>query len=440
MILVIKIAAAVLLAFLFVIISVSDSYIDYVSLIGVFCTSFFLWFFVQILFPKTVAFIKKPHCVYLSIFIIYYTFGILPLSTYRGYIDVMFWGGVLISAVLSFLLGVVIAKAFVKRLGASASSTNIGYQVSFEKFFLLLSLGCFLYINLKHGVVFLNPEERFNISAKISYLVEFIIPVVICIVGSSSYTSKQKVYVFLFSILVLLSLGYRNQPLLVVLGVCFVYLINLDVSTLLRFRSLAATVIASLYFFLGLAFLIRTNNSIGRTLDWAASIKEFEIQVPLLALGLMPLHQAAREGLGVAQIALERIDGVLESVSRAGFFWLDFSTMLPSFSLTSGRVLGEVVNLNETSSLTPSALGGLMISYGHIGVVLFFLLQGFLLSFLYAKFKYTRKEKYIPVLVVFLIYMLEFINRGIFKPMYVFAVIIALLVSGFWRVNEKEMR
>lgn len=434
-----KLSVAIFLIVFFVFVSISENYVDYISLVGVFLTSFLLWFVVWVSFSKSVRIFNKPHWVYLFVFFTYYGSGILPMSTYRGYIDNAFWCVVLFIAVLSFFVGVLVGGFFV-RSRKLIPLEGRSYDVCFEKVFILLAFSCVVYINLKHGVVFLNPEERFNISAKISYMVEFIIPVVICIVGSVSYTNKAKVLIFSLSVCGLLSLGYRNQPLLVVLGVCFIYLIKMDFSKVLKYRSLAASVVSLLYFFLGFSFLIRTNNSIGRTLNWAASIKEFDIQIPFVALGIMPLHQAAREGLGVAQIALERIDGVLESVSRGGFFWLDFTTMLPTFSLTSGRVLGEVVNLNETSSLTPSSLGGLMISYSYFGVIFFFLVQGFILSYLYNKFRYTNDERYIPILVVFLIYMLEFINRGIFKPMYVFAVIIACIVSGIWKGASYEKK
>lgn len=399
-----------------------------------------VFFFSFALFPAVVHISRRPDLAFIGMLVIYYSFGLLPLTTYRGYIDQQMWWGVLAVAVATFMVG----RAAAGRLPVRAAHEplNVSFRSSAAAFSLLISAGCAIWIVATHGLVTLNPEARFAISAKLSYIVEISIPVVIskfcfdlCRLGRFSWRQLQ---LPLMTLLMLLTLGYRNQPILLIIGLIIPVFVSVqDSSHLRRYRLTFASILPAAMFCFGILYLIRTNNSAGRTLSWESTVREFDVLLPEFTLPYVPLHLAAREGMGVAESSLTKIDEISDYVNRSWFFFSDFLTMLPGYSVTSGRVLGMVVNGREDSSLTPSILGGLMIGYGTLGVAAFFLLSGFFMGRLVKLYERGRDPKSLALLTVSFIYMLELMNRGIFKPMY---IIVILVVSLLFRKSASIKR
>ncbi|WP_217996351.1 hypothetical protein, partial [Alicyclobacillus shizuokensis] len=155
---------------------------------------------------------------------------------------------------------------------------------------------------------------------------------------------------------------------------------------------------------------------------------------------LIPLHLNAREDLGVAQLAMDRLTELTNYVQPRWFFFHDMVTLLPGKQLTSGQILGRVVNHSDTSSLTLGLIGGLWISYGVSGIVVFFLLCGRLISYWWNRYIMSGKWIHQALLVVGLDYLLELTNRGMFKPMYIIGPIIVMLIGSrkVKRTREKE--
>ncbi len=402
-----------------------------IGLVPVFLLSF-------ILYPAAVDVARKPDVAFLAALVAYYGFGIVSFTTYRGYINQYMWAGILLLAVASYLVGRQIGRR-TSQLPTDAPSYRLKSWACYG--ILIASTGAALSIVATHGLVLLNPEARFGVSAKASYLVELSIPVVLskfCI----DMIRQQRFRWFMLglpalALLMLLCLGYRNQPILLVLGIGLIVLMSLkDDAKVKRFRLAFAAIAPVAMFSFGLSYLIRTNNSIGRTLSWQGMIREFDVKLPEFSLPYIPLHLASREGMGVAEASMERADDMSSYIERSWFFFSDFLTMLPGYSLTSGRILGMVVNGREDSSLTPSILGGLMIGYGYIGVVVYFLLSGWLLGKLTVRFNVTRDPKTLALLTICFLYTLELMNRGIFKPMYLIAPLVTVFM--FRRIEEKK--
>ena len=408
--------------------------IDIKSIYGLIFVSGFVFVLCSIFINKLIIWAQNPCNLYLLFFLTYYSLGIVGFSTYRGYIEKWFWLLILLGSVIFYFLGIQLGRLsiFYKK---NIAEINKKYKPN--KFIaygiLCLSLISATYIVARHGLVFINPEARFFISAKLSYIVEFSIPVIITLFCYRLVNGKvgYKIYLLIFSFfIVLLSLGYRNQPVLLILGILLSVFFHAGYNwVLVKYKKLFSLIVSLMCFFLGYSYLIRINNSIGRTLNWKDTIIEFDIFNPEIILSIIPLHMASREGMGVTEVAIERL-GIIESyVPSWTLFFQDFFTMLPEYSLTSGRILGIVVNLKETSSLTPSLIGGVMISFGIVGVFLCFLVMGFIFKKLTNLYRKTQDPKWLSLLVVFCLYAIELTNRGFFKPMYVFSVIIVFMIS-----------
>lgn len=420
----------------------SDFSINARSIFGALLVSGLCAFLSTLLFKSILGLVQKPANLYVIFFALYYMMGVIGFSTYRGYVDSYYWFYIVIVSLLCFWLGGRLSEYFFSRRnhgqGHSGGAREVnGFFVGIIVFISFLSA---LFITIKHGVLFFNPEARFAVPAKLSYLVEFSLPVtltVFCYGITRSGFTVNKMLLPAVVFLMLLSLGYRNQPVLLAMGVLVAtfYCKKSEVS-FNRFKNIFGLAVFLGLLFLGLSYLVRIENSVGRTLNWDYTIRYFDVVLPEFTLPFMPLHMAAREGMGVTTIALERIEDISSYVDRFWFFFLDFTTMLPDFSLTSGRVLGSIVNLNETSSLTPSLIGGLLISYSVAGVVVFFLLAGFLINYLWIKYKASHNPKYLSMFTVCLIYLFELTNRGIFKPMYIFAIIIVYFATASFKSKK----
>lgn len=425
-------SAGIVTGFAALLILFSSGQQDLASIIGSVVGLIPLFFLAFITYPLIMKAARRPDLAFLAILVVYYSFGIFPLTTYRGYIDQYMWSMVLALAIASYLSGRWLASRFPVRTQASA---DFGMRSWLATCTLAVSLGCALWIVATHGLVIFNPEARFGISAKLSYLVELSIPVVISkycydLWAAGSFRSRLLALPTL-TLIMLLSLGYRNQPILLVIGLVMATFMSMaDLGKLKKYRLAFSVLLPSAMFAFGASYLIRTNNSVGRTLDWKTTIREFDVLLPEFTLPYVPLHLAAREGMGVAESSLQRIDDISGYVQRSWFFFSDFLTLLPGYSTTSGRVLGMVVNGREDSSLTPSILGGLMIGYGYVGVIVFFLLSSFVLGRLVIRYNVHRDPRTLSLLTIFFIYMLELMNRGIFKPMY---LIVLLVVTTLFR-------
>lgn len=410
------------------------AYEDFKSFIFLILGSILFFKLSYVNYEKFLVVINDARYIVISFFVIYYSMGILPFSTYRDYVSLWFWTFVALTFLASMVVGMKLGRIIANFGGAVHKNTYVLRGFTILHFIILISFCAAAMITVEHGLVFFNPEARFGVSAKLAYLVEFSIASILTLYCYSTSTQKRKVELLSFAVFVmLLSLGYRNQPILLVIGMVLIKVQSASYLELIKFRKVFSYIFSAGIFLFGLSYLIRINNSVGRTLNWKETILEFDILWPSFSLPFIPLHMAAREGIGVAELALERIDDVETYVSRVGFFFLDFLTMLPGYELTSGRVLGYVVNLNDTSSLTPSVIGGVFLAFGWAGIILLPVVMMSIISYAYYKYKMTLDPHYKALTVLFAVYTIELINRGIFKPMYIFSVLIIYLVLLFRR-------
>ena len=391
-------------------------------------------FVVYMLYPLIARFsLASPIGIYSTFLFYYYISGIFNISEYRDYIDIGYWFSCLLVACGALFFGNWLTGIV---LGNSRGE-RIFFDVKYPYALLIVAVLFAVYMYAKNGLLIISPEDRFGSSTVVSYMCEIAIFSVAALYAHYIYNggSLWFIPVGLFCVI---ATGYRNQTAMLLLAVVFIYFLsNRDKIVYSNKSRVYFSAIVSLILLLSsLSFISRNDNSLGRTLPWQDLVRYYNINNHDAVLPFLTIHMSAREGMGVSEIALERIGDVGEFIDRKYLFFMDYLTMLPGESITPGRVLGVVVNLRDDSSLTPSILGGLSISYGMPGIFVFFLISGIIFGVLWKKFVLTRHPFYLMANSVFVVYMFELTNRGFFKPMYLF---VFLIVIGFY-VKNKNIR
>ncbi|MBO0589172.1 O-antigen polysaccharide polymerase Wzy [Sporosarcina sp. E16_8] len=405
------------------------------SLSGLFIISFVLFSAFFIIYLLIIKFGLNVKVIFVGFLIIYYTVGIVPISSYREGINSEMWILLLFTAVISFIIGNYLSLMLLKiNKGYTGKSTSSYINNKNTIILFTLSLISSLIIYLQHGVLILNQSSRFNVSGILQYLTEMIIPITVSIFAFYITTNKKKNFLLITlvtSFVIILSLGYRNQPMLLVISVLLIIIIHYienNKNEISLFKVLFLSLITTLSVSIFSLFLIYRHETSVSLLKWQDFIEGFHVDLYQFVNPILPFHLAAREGMGVTEVAVERREVIDNMVGSNGLFLQDLLTVLPDISLTAGRVLGIVVNLNENVSLTPSILGGLFIQYGVVGIIIFFIIIGCLYNVFWTKYKNNQDPKYLALSVLLTIYSFELVNRGLFKPMYILIFIIPLFI------------
>lgn len=370
--------------------------------------------------------IANPSLILIIFVMFYYSIGMLNLSEYRGSLDLNLWTKLVLIAILSSLMGIVGANS------KWITFKNKEYELNKPLVYAVCIIGfsACIYVFLKNGILLFNPDNRFGVSGVIQYLIEFLIPVTVLIVNKSISESNHKV-VFIVSSIVLLalfSLGYRNQPLILIISIVLSYTTYYREKikrTSLFIKSMFSLTVTLILFCFSLLYLVRQESS-ENLFSYEKMVDYYHIKLQYYTLYLVPFHMQAREAMGVTTVALQR-QSEISSIADINLFFQDILTILPNFSMTGGNVLGIVVNMNENVSLTPGLIGGLYLSFGYFGVLLGFFLLFLILSLLARKLKYNNFY-YNTQVILCLVYSIELINRGLFKPMYVIIPVLLMLL------------
>jgi hypothetical protein len=398
-------------------------------IIGTLLTSAMIGVGLYLSYPFLWRLENKPRAVMGTFLFVFYLLGLLPLSSRRDYIDYQFWSACLAIALVSYVVGWSFG-ARRKNQGriAAPASLHMG------RFYALFSISAVMvvYILAKYGLLINNPEARFSVSTVVIYFIEFsLIASLAYVVLKSDPRSISRSFVFVaLAFLMLLTTGYRNQAVLLIYGTLLAfYLKAKEKQKVHKARRFAVSiVVASLMVVIGYTFYLRVENSGADVISWSGRIAEFDYVLPEFMLPLLPIHESARETLGVADVALDHINEIDAVVPRWLFIFMDFSTLLPGVSATATGLLGQVVNQSYEAFLVPGALGGLYISFGLTGILVYFLLLGLSSGYLWRRYTVCRDSAALLYLIVLIVYSTQFLYRGVFKPMYVAAFIVVYLL------------
>ncbi|WLR61561.1 oligosaccharide repeat unit polymerase [Guptibacillus hwajinpoensis] len=396
---------------------------------GIIIIGIILFMFLFIFSNGLVKSIKHPLKLYLLFYSGYYLSGIINISDYRGYINETFWFFQVIIGLVAILIGWSIGKYKMK----NNSYSRAEYDLNKPLIFIILgaSFLCAGYVVFNQGLLFLNPDSRFSINPIASYMVELSIPVTIVCLGymlQFNRKTSHKILLIIFTLVLLFCLGYRNQPMILLASVLLLLLFSSnDRHPSKKMRLIISTSFTVLLVIFSILFLMR-NESSDSLFNWEKLASNYNVASPQLTIPIIPFHFQSREGMGVTEIALERSEKIEELTPINRLFILDLYTLLPGEQDTAGSIVGLVVNLSSNVSLTPSILGGLYISYGPIGIFIFYLIVGMILSILWKNYKRSNSFFHLALVTLFLIYLIELTNRGFFKPMYIISIIPLLII------------
>lgn len=372
---------------------------------------------------------NKPLVILFSFTLLFHSMGLLPLSNRRDYIDFSYWWIALALALASLWAGGRYGELRSKR----RNEINI-YDVRKKNIVIILAISALsaLYIASTHGLLIFHPELRFGVSSTYLYLIEGSLVAGIVLFTSNKTPSLQKKALIGCSIiLLLLSTGYRNQAVLFLLGIGLIYFFT---SNRTPKTTLIYTGFVLMFSLLAISFYLRIENS-EDILNWSSKIIEQEIFAPSVILPILPIHDSAREVMGVAEVALNRKEHIKYFTSLTNLFFLDMWTLIPGRTLTGTSILGVVVGNSDSMYLVPGSLGALLISFGYLGVVTLYFSCGYLVSYLWATYKSSQQPIHLSSIVIFIIYFIQFTYRGFPKPMYLFA---ALLLVSCFKIQRKR--
>jgi hypothetical protein len=385
---------------------------------------------------KIIAFLSHPAKFYLSFYFVFYILGLLPISSFRDYLDIPFWLFLMSVGMASFLFGWHF-PLWKRNSGRSIKLYNESLSKVPVFFVLFISTAAAVFITASQGLTAINPDLRFATSPKFAYLVEACIPATIILMvfkvtQNRRPIDKTVVCLVLYSSVLLLSVGYQNQLFILFLGaVLTIVFANKKREFIawgrLKIRVIMACVcISGIVIFTGM-FVMKLEMS-KRLLDLEQSVAYYNIKYADKILPVLPLHRAARDGMGVTQKALQKTTQIEEYCHKWPLILLDMATVLPGKQITSGQVLGIIVN-DEKVSLTPGALGGLYLSWGLTGIIIFYFIIGVLLSYLWSNYILHNSPWHLIYCVLITIYLVQFTYRGLFKPMY---LLVLIIVGGIW--------
>ena len=403
--------------------------------IGLIYVSFVI-FVITLVSLRLIEFRKiNPNNIILWFIIIYFGLGIFPFSSYRENIINSLWLMLLSISVFVLIMGQYFGKLIARKSSDSyffQSKENLRKTV-FTVFF-ILSLSFTFIIIYNYGFLLFNPSARFLVPASWSYIAELLVPLTITIFALFFAKGKSDFALYLLfvvSFLLLFSLGYRNQPMLLIIGTLMV--IFFKKQRLLKKKisinnSLILSVGLTIILFLFSILFISRQESSSELLNWNDFVEHYEVNNYQVTMPLFPLHLSAREAMGVTTVALDRQNEIDDLLEKKPFFFADLYTLLPGEQLTSGNILGMVVNRNPNVSLTPGLIGGLYLTGKIYGVCIGFFVIGFLISYFWNIYRIQGVKKYLALSIITLIYSIELINRGIFKPMYIVVLILPYLL------------
>lgn len=367
---------------------------------------------------------------------IYYGLGLLPISSRRDYFDSVFWLESIFIINASIFSGWHLAGLAVKKQLRQFSSRNT--KLLEFIFLCIFTIGAFaaVLVVVQYGVVLLNPNIRFLISSYYLYSIELIVVAVIFLFAlkqQNGSITRTYTFVLLISSSIFLSAsGYRSQIVLLLVGLILYYLISQNLQPESKsFKTIprrAGFGVFAVFLILSVGYYLRVEFSGDGILGWEQRVAELEIANSNFLLPLLPIHESARENMGVTTTALNRLPDIAGFGSLNSFIWIELLTLLPGYSETATGILGQVVNRSQSDFLTPGVIGGLYISHDYIGLIIYFCGISALARHLWKNAIRSNDHAYYASLSIFFIYYIHFMYRGIIRPMYVIVFILLALV------------
>jgi len=390
------------------------------------------------------------HSLFLIIYVFYNIVGITNFSFYRYPIDIKI-EFIFITGLLGFLFGMLFAK-LIFDLKYMRYKSFIGYKYSLwlpsirnkKKckflcyFWFLIVIIAAVYYNRK-GIVVLNYDERFVLSAKLGFIaLSYIVCVYNLYILYITFNLNKYIFYFIFTIylLVLISFGYRAPIVNLILGLAFLYLFQFRIKKKNRisvYKFLGIIII--LFLFLNLFEFFRCSLK-GDIFKFFLNINLKEL--PKFLYIFIPFLSTARYD----QEVLEKLLNYIEHNGFLGgkLFFANILTLLPGEQLGARNIIGSIVSSSITKEGTPWSItvvlqGNLYMDGGFLLVFYAFFCISFFMYYL--KEKLARKFKLnLAVLYTFLtINFLKAIHTGYFDVSTIIVIFLFILFDFLLKVK-----
>lgn len=367
---------------------------------------------------------------YIFFFIlIYLSFGLLNISSYRGYTSAFVCQLYLLTC-LALVVPFVAVKIRESQLAMMKHhDINLIFKVAVF-FHICIAYMALMYIFASNGNIFINQGLRFNIPTSIEYIIKSIL--VLPLFPPMLKMKKTTTFFFIFiCVLPAIAIGSRGTSIMSLFGyflsLLFFYRQGLNSSLKIKFHKKILLVLSGIFIIFTGFYARRSGDGVLISVDMLVSLY-FDYSNILIYL-ILPLYMGFNETIGITNRIIS--DGVFNNVSSIPLFFADLVTVLPGENIAAGQALGETLGRIQEGGLTPGLLGGLYLDFG-IFAVLIILACSF---FLVLVRKISLSRGLIPFYIVCLTNFLHLFHRGFLKPEYITSVAIVLMYLIFLRIR-----
>lgn len=385
----------------------------------------------------------NPFVLYLAFYIIYFLLGLLRLTNTYELKQTELWLLLFVEGLIGWIIGWKIGvHAYRRRQGvkivrisSSLASVYVTMGISIISAILIFAM---------YGSVLFHQDNRAGVSTKLAYLTEFAIPAVLIYTVLSIQNHRHSIpWKKIFGMGVLFTFvmgvfGSRNQPTILMLGLILIVAMLFQNERSLspvrhRLKGYLAVGVSLLIVGQIILYYIRFEFT-STVLGFENRIVESGLIWPEVTSVLLPFHASSRLNFWDSERILDNLSIVEAYCNPRLLIVRDFFTLLPGEQISAGRIL----HVGSGGGRTLGALGGLYISWGHLGVLLFYTVVGFLMRIAWFKYEQYRSPWGLTSSILGLIYLIQFSMRGLFKPMFLFVFVLLLI---FWlesRVSAKD--
>lgn len=403
-----------------------------VLLFGFFVENYvLLWVVICLMLIGFAAFSGGAMRIFWLLVFLYYAIALLNISIWRGYIDSTTVKHYIVSFFLLGFLQVFFSGnsyVAVEKIRPSLLFLNL------LKAHIIVVYVALLYIYISYGVIFLNPETRFNVPVYLEYIVKSPLPLVAFCHGIYGKTNWKFIFAM---ILPSILLSYRGVAIIALIS-HYILIYDIKKSQISFSLSLYRMSYAKWIGLISLSFLLLAvgfyaRRTTGSTLASVDLIIEHYFDYNNIFIYLiMPIYLGLKETTGLTNLIIS--SGVVNDINEFPLFVADIYTVLPGESLGAGRSMAEIFGSVDAGGLTPGILGGLYIDYGE-GYWIYFIAMGVIIYL--TRIFSLKNILYAPMFTVLIMQFLHLIHRGFLKPEYLTTVAICFFYCKVYGFNRR---
>lgn len=383
--------------------------------------------------------------MFLGFLLIYYSIPFLNISTYRGTIG---FETLKIYTYANFVL--IIPIIFSTKLNLLFTKNKTYSEITISPIFILFVMGhlaiiylILAYIFLTVGNVLIYQELRFQLGAKITYIIKstLYIPIFLIFMKSEDRFTKKNILIFIIlPLFPAFFIGSRGTVMMIIITIILIYLLKafkrgepyfLNNNKLWKENKKKVYLSGGIMVFLFQVIYYTRRMFSAELLSNTKLAKHYFGSSKWYYLFIMPIYFSLRETVGITNYIIRK------DLSNKWFdypiFFAEIYTLLPGEQQSPGIALSKgLFTTNYSGGITPGIIGGLYLDYKLNLVYVLFIIT-MIIYFLYKKSLFSDTYKILYAITIAQFFHLY--HRGFVKPEYFVAYLIILFYIFLSKIN-----